>query len=151
MTFSRWMLAPFIACLALVFTGCGTGGRVKNLSVAVGAVTSLDDSTKQLVVTVQIINENVVPVGLSGAKHKLYLNGSYAGAADVKKPIGLPQLTTVPQEAVFTVDNPAALRALAGASANYKIESTFFIEAGEDRLESKASGSGSVSLSALAR
>jgi len=141
--------------LVVAVAGCGSGGKLGGVSVAAVSIRSAVPAKldTQAIVTLRFTNENVVPVGLSGGKYKLYLNGTYVGQAVGKEALGLPQLSSATQEATLTFASPsvaALLRDLSKApQASYRIESVLFVIVGEEKLEIKSRNQGAVDLTGL--
>lgn len=142
-------LASFLSlgCLALL-TGCGSSGQLRGISVNLDRITPGPNGSATA--TLRFINENVVPVGISTSKHKVSINGQSLGTLNSQQPLGLPQLTTATQEVTFTLTPAQAdlLRKAAPGGA-YRIESVLFVSNGEDRLDVKSQGQGTVDLSAM--
>ena len=95
----------------------------------------------------------MIPIGLSGSSHKIYLNGSYVGKALSKDPVGLAALTRTTQDVTVRFENLALMRQFVAMrerqTAAYKIESVLYVTSGEEELNIKTSNSGSVDLRAL--
>ncbi len=142
-------------CLMAFVAGCGGGFRLTGVSVSLvdikpASATVLESSA---VLTLRYSNENVIPIGLSGSNHKVYLNGSYVGKALSKDPVGLAALTTTTQEVIVRFENLALMRQFVAMreqqTAAYKIESVLYVTSGEEELSIKTSNSGSVDLRAF--
>jgi LEA14-like dessication related protein len=141
--------------LALLLAGCGTGGKLGGVNVTVVDVRSAEPALLETkaVVTLRYVNENVVPLGISGSRHKLSINGTAVGQAVSNAAVGLPPLSTATQEVTLLINNLAVVSMLQELSrrpqASYRIESTLFVDAGDDRLDIKTHAEGVVDLSAL--
>jgi LEA14-like dessication related protein len=145
-----------IGLCALTFVaGCGSGFKLTGVTVSLvdikpAEATVLESSA---VLTLRYSNENVIPIGLSGSSHKVYLNGSYVGKALSKEPVGLAALTTTTQDVTVRFENLALMRQFVAMrerqTAAYKIESVLYVTSGEEELNIKTSNSGSVDLRAL--
>jgi len=156
---SRPHIVSLFACTFLAFslflTGCGSGGKLGGVSVTVMGLRSAQPGLQesQAVLTVRYVNENVVPVGLSSTRHKLYLNGTYVGQAVSSEAVGLPQLSTVTKDVTVALNNASMIGLLRGMAANpqagYKLESVLYVIAGEEKLEIKTQNSGAIDLSGL--
>jgi len=158
-TMSRAHVVSLLTCtflsVALFLTGCGSGGKLGGVSVTVLGLRSAQPGLQesQAVLTVRYVNENVVPVGLSGTRHKLYLNGTYVGQAVSSEAVGLPQLSTATRDVTVALNNAAMIGLLRGMAerpqAGYKLESVLYVIAGEEKLEIKTQSTGAVDLSGL--
>ena len=156
---SRAHVVSLLACIflpfALVLTGCGSGGKLGGVSVTVLGLRSAQPGLQesQAVLTVRYVNENVVPVGLSSTRHKLYLNGTYVGQSVSSEAVGLPQLSAATRDVTVTLNNASMIGLLRGMATNpqagYKLESVLYVIAGEEKLEIKTQNSGAVDLSGL--
>jgi LEA14-like dessication related protein len=122
---TRTSFLPTLALVvsALFLGGCASAGKLGGISVTVAGIQSAQPSLfeTQAVVTLRYLNENVVPIGLSGSRHKLYLNGTLVGQAVSNKAVGLPQLaaatetvTVIFQQRVRDRTAPRAGEATAG-------------------------------------
>jgi LEA14-like dessication related protein len=154
--------SPFKRCMGLLLglcamtfvAGCSsfklTGVTVSLVDIKPAEATALESSA---VLTLRYSNENVIPIGLSGSSHKIYLNGSYVGKALSKDPVGLAALTSTTQDVTVRFENLALMRQFVAMrerqTAAYKIESVLYVTSGEEELNIKTSNSGSVDLRAL--
>jgi len=156
---SRAHVIPLLACtllsVGLFLTGCGSSGKLGGVNVTVlglrSALPGLQES--QAILTVRYVNENVVPVGLSSTRHKLYLNGTYVGQAVSSEAVGLPQLSAITRDVTVALNNASMIGLIRSMAANpqagYKLESVLYVIAGEEKLEIKTQNSGAVDLSGL--
>jgi LEA14-like dessication related protein len=150
-------LLTLLASLTLLLhlSGCAGTGKLGGVNVSVVDVRSAEPALLETkaVVTLRYLNENVVPIGISGSRHRLSINGTSVGQAVSNAPVGLPPLSTATQEVTLLIDNLAVVSMLQELSrrpqASYRIESTLFVEAGDDRLDIKTQSEGVVDLSAL--
>ena len=148
------LLLPLLALALLSTGGCLSTAKLRGLAVQLVDVRAAEAAAgqPQLVLSIRYINENLVPIAASGSEHRLTLDGVLVGRAESDRPIGLPQQGAEIQEITMTV-NPAAvprLRAMqASGAASYQLESVIIVDTGEDELESKTIGTGSVSLANL--
>lgn len=144
-----------LTVIALLFAGCGSGGKLGGVAVDVVTIRSAQPALleTEVVLGLRYTNENVVPVGFGGSRHKFYLNGTYIGQAVSNRPVGLAPLTTGTQDVTVMVKNGALLNVLRNLSqqpqASYKIESVLLVTAGEDRMEIKTQREGAVDLTGL--
>lgn len=143
------------ALVALLLSACASGGKLGGVTVSVVDVRSAEPALLETkaVVTVRYTNENVVPLGISGSRHRLFINGTAVGLAVSNAAVGLPPLSSATQEVTVLINNLAAVSMLQELSrrpqASYRIESTLFVDAGDDRLDIKTQADGVVDLSAL--
>lgn len=139
----------------IAFSGCGSVGKLGGVTVSVLSIrpSSASSVGSKAMMTLQFTNENVVPIGISRVRHKLYLNGTLVGDIRNEQAVGIPPLKTTIQEIALPFEKPEALsnlRALAQQpQASYRIESVLYVEAGEDTMEIKTQHQGSVDLSAF--
>lgn len=144
-----------LVVLALLAGGCTSGTKLGGLGVDVVTIRSAqpDLLETEVVLGLRYTNENVVPVGFRGSRHKFYLNGTYIGQAVSNQPVGLAPLSTGTQDVTVMVKNGALLGVLRTLSqqsqASYRIESTLFVTAGEERMEIKSRREGSVDLAGI--
>ena len=148
-----WLLAGVIALFA---SGCTGGYNLGNITV--NLVNFMPASAALLessgVMTLRYTNENTIPIGLSGATHKIYLNGSYVGKTVSKQPVGLAALSTITQDVTVNFENLALVKQLVAMrdqqTASYRVDSILYLTSGEENLSIKTSSTGSVDLRALA-
>lgn len=142
-------------CAVMFVAGCGSGFKLTGVTVSLvdikpAASTVLESNA---VLTLRYANENVIPIGLSGSSHKVYLNGSYVGRALSKEPVGLAALSSSTQDVTVRFENLALVRQFVAMrekqTAAYKIESVLYLTSGEEELNIKTSNSGSIDLRAL--
>ena len=149
-----FLLFPLVA-IALLLGGCRSGGKLGGIAVSVVTIRSAQAELleTQVVLGLRYTNENVVPVGFGGSRHKFYLNGTYIGQAVSDRPVGLAPLTTGTQDVTVMVKNGALLSVLRNVAqrqqAAYRIESTLFVTAGEERMEIKTKSEGAIDLTGL--
>lgn len=157
---SRRFLYPMVCLFGLVslivFSGCGSVGKLGGVTVSVLSIRpspSASSADSKAMMTLQFTNENVVPIGISRVRHKLYLNGTLASDIRNEQAVGIPPLKTATQQLPLPLDKPdllSTLRTLAQQpQASYRIESILYVEAGEDTMEIKTQHQGSVDLSAF--
>jgi hypothetical protein len=149
-----WFRLAFLALFSLAFAACRTG------AVGGGAITvratqlragSSGPAGETATLTLSFANENIFALGYTRSTHKLYLDGAYAGEAEMKKPFGIPATNAVSHDVTLTVENPARLRQLAtgpGASAvAYRLESVFYQTVYNDDHVIKCDSAGTLDLS----
>jgi hypothetical protein len=95
------------------------------------------------VLTLSFINASVLPIAVSSANHKLYLNGRLVGEIEEAPAVGLPAAGTANQELTMTLTE--SLAGLSG-STPYRLDTTITVLAGEDRLRSRTRAEGVVTL-----
>jgi len=153
-TFFRFAALLTLGLAGVFFAGCSTfqltGVTVALVDIKPAASTLLESSA---VLTLRYTNDNVIPIGLSGSSHKVYLNGTYVGKAVSPTPVGLAALSTATQDVTVRFENLALMQQLVAMrdrqTASYKIDSVLFVTSGEEKLDIKTSNSGSVDLRAL--
>lgn len=155
----RAFFSPVLWLVSLVslaaLTGCGSVGKLGGVTISVVALRSPESggaANAQVVMNLRFTNENVVPVGISRARHKLFLNGALAGEVMNEVPLGLPPLTSLSQDVTLPLSAAAAatLRELAHRpQTSYRIESILYIDAGEEKMDIKTQNQGSVDLTGL--
>ena len=142
-------------CVMTFVAGCGSGFKLTGVTVSLVDIKPAEATVLEsiAVLTLRYSNENVIPIGLSGSSHKIYLNGSYVGKALSKDPVGLAALTSTTQDVTVRFENLALMRQFVAMrerqTAAYKIESVLYVTSGEEELNIKTSNSGSVDLRAL--
>lgn len=143
-----------LAFLSVLLTGCSPG-RPQGISVSAVSFRPTDASLLESsgVLTVRYTNENIYPLGYSGSKHKLYLNGSYVGTAVSDQPFGVPPLNTITQDVTVHLENIPLVRQLIAIrdtqTASYRLDSVLFQTVDEERFEAKLHSEGTVDLRGL--
>ena len=103
--------------------------------------------------TLSFVNENVIPIAISGGAYSLYLNGTLVGKAISHDAVGLPQQSTASLTTTVAFENLALVKKLGGSgdsrAVGYRLDSVLRIDAGDEKLTIKTSSSGAVDLSAL--
>lgn len=154
--FSRFAAVSLaLACCAFV-GACNSfqlsGVTVSLVDVKPASSTLLESNA---VLTLRYTSENVMPIGLSGSSHKVYLNGTYVGKAVSKEPLGLAALSSATQDVTVRFENLSLLQQLVAMrerqTASYKIESVLYVTSGEEKLDIKTANSGSVDLRSLGK
>lgn len=149
------LFSPLMACLALVFAGCAHNAKPGGVSVSLvdfrPTAASLLESRGTL--TLRYTNENISPLGFSGSRHRLHLNGKYVGQAVSNQPFGIPPLNTATQEVEIQFENLALVRQLVDVrdtqSAAYRLDSVLFQTIYEDKFEIKTRAEGAIDLKAV--
>lgn len=154
--FSRSLGLTFVLAFVALVAGCGNGFKLTGVNVSiVGFKPSTSGKLETTaVMTLRYTSENVIPIGLSGSNHKLYLNGVYAGKTlSEEQPLGLAPLSTINQDVTVKFENLARLQQLVAAAgqntAAYKIDSVLLVTSGEEKLDIKTTGTGNVDLRPL--
>lgn len=153
----RRLVLLVVSVLGLALGGCASlrhGSDV--LSVNLVDVRPLESHAfeSSLVLAVRVTNSGPEPLRLSGARHRLTVNGRELGIALNAESVEVPGLSTVVQEATFNLSHlaliPLANELRREPVAVYKIESKLFgggfLSRGFEVRES-----GRVDLSALAQ
>lgn len=153
--FSRFTVVALGLALVALVAGCGNGFKLTGVTVSLvdfkPAASALLESSA--VLTLRYSNENVIPIGVSGSTHKIYLNGTYIGKAMSQDPVGLAALSSTTQDVTVRFENLALVQQLVGLrdrqAAAYKVDSVLFVTSGEEKLDIKTSNTGSVDLRSL--
>ncbi len=130
---SRRLLVLLLGLACAGLAGCATLRRdADEVTVGLADLRPLDATAfeSRLVLVVRVTNAGPAPLSLSGARHRLTLNGHALGAAVTSEPLELAGLSSATQEVVFNLSH-LALLPLVGElrrepAARYEIESTFF-------------------------
>lgn len=155
MKLPRFWFCAF-ALVSLLLTGCGGSFRPGGVTVAIADFKPTEASLLESsgILTLRFTNENIAPLGFSGSKHKLYLNGSYVGTAVSDRPFGIPPLNSVTQDVTVHFENLALIKQLMAmgnsTTASYRIESVLYQTVDEDKYDLKVLGQGSIDLRAPA-
>ena len=132
-------------------------GSLNSVTVSIADIKPVSSTglETEVVLTLRYANENVIPIGLSGTVHKLYINGKYVGKAVSDNAVGLPPLKVVTDTVMLRLDNIALMREIINISnsksATYKLDSRLFITSGEDKVSIKTSYTDSIDLQAFAK
>lgn len=138
--------------LSFVLAGCANTARLGGITVSIvdfrPSEASLLESRGTL--TLRYTNENVVPIGFSGSRHKLELNGKYVGLAVSGQPFGIPPLSSITQDVTVNFENLALVRQLMAMresrTAAYRIDSVLYQTIDDDEYEVRSRGEGSLDL-----
>lgn len=156
MSFPRLFTLLFLA-VGFVLAGCqSTTAKYGEISVSLVDIKPVGASVfeSRAVLTLRFMNENVVPFGISGTAHKVYLNGTYVGKAVNNQPIGLPPLTTATRDVTLMLENSALLKELMGlgrsSTISYRLENTIYTLDGEDKVQLRSETKGSLDVQGLA-
>lgn len=151
-----WLKLLPLALGFLLLGGCATDLRISGVSISIVNLRPINATVfeTQAALTLRYTNESVVPIAVSSASHKVYLNGSYIGKSVNSDPVGMPSMNTVTQTVTLMVENLALLQqiqAMRGGSSvvTYRIESVLRVDAGEAYDNVKLNSTGQVDLSAL--
>jgi len=154
--FSRFVAVALALACGVFVAGCNSfelsGVTVSLVDVKPVSAALLESSA---VLTLRYTSENVMPVGLSGSSHKVYLNGTYVGKAVSKEPLGLAALSSSTQAVTVRFENVSLLQQFVAMrerqTASYKIDSVLYVTSGEEKLDIKTSSTGSVDLRSLGK
>jgi hypothetical protein len=127
------VLIPLLALACLLASGCASFPRASDdVSVTLVNLRPLESTPfeTRLVLTVRVTNAGPEPLRLSGARHRLALNGRALGSAVTPEALEIPALSSATQEATFNLSHLALLPLLhelrRDPSARYEMESAFF-------------------------
>jgi LEA14-like dessication related protein len=140
---------------ALVFGGCQSRSELGEITVSVVDLRPTGGTLfeSQANLTLRFVNENIVPLGYTGATHKLYLNGSYIGKAVDNQPMGLAPTSTTTRDVTLLVENLALIRQLMAirneGMVTYRLESLIFSKQGDEKLQNKTETTGTLDLQGL--
>ena len=149
---SLWFkLCPILFCWILLQVGCASNPGLNGVNVT---ITELRPSAgNEATMALSFVNENVIPIAVSGGTYTLYLNGTSVGKTVSNAAIGLPQQSTGSVTVTIPLNNAAMLKKLqdgnGAKTASYRLESVLRVEAGDEHLTLKSSASGSVDVSAF--
>jgi len=108
----------------------------------------------EAVVTVRLQNATPNDITVTGARHKIYLNGTYVGQGLSSESVTVPRLGTTTQDIAVHLKNFTVVRKLIGMQetrvAAYKVQSTIYgSSVGGFSRSFRAMKEGSVSLDQL--
>ena len=123
---------------AVTGAGCATRPEESDLDVTLVNVRPASDGggmgEAALTFIVRLQNASPEPVTVSGAAHKIHLNGLYVGQGLSNVQAVIPRLGTVQQEVTVHLSTfrlaRAGYRAYRGQEVEYQIRSTVFVEEG---------------------
>lgn len=136
---SSWLKLLPLLLAPLLLAGC-THTDAPALSSVTMTLTGVKTEGGQTVATVRYFNESVISIGLAGARHRIYLNGSYVGQAVYEQPLGLAS------GGMATLDLPLSggdAPARGGAAA-YRMENVVHVLVGDRKLEARSQSTGTV-------
>lgn len=145
-----WLKALFaLSFCFFLLPACSSHNKIGNVLVDLAGCVPAGQAT-QLTLTLRYNNENVFAIAIGETEGKLYLNNEYVGSYRHSSPVGIPQLMSVTREATLTVENPAVLERVRGASAvAYRLESVMRMEVSEDKSRLKSVVTGQLDGAAL--
>ena len=144
-----------LAALSFIAAGCSSSSRMTGMSVTVINFKPLDATLleSRATLTLRYINESIAPFGISGSRHKLYLNGSYVGTAVSDRPIGVPPLQTATQDVTINLENLALVRQVLAMRDSqtiaYRLESVLMQTIADETYDNKTRSQGVLDLRAL--
>lgn len=153
-----WRWGAGVMALAIMFgaaTGCATLPKVGGVAVSLVSVTPQQSTLFETtaLVTLRLTNEGSAPLGLAGATHRIFVNGTYVGRAVTSEPLRLPGLGTLTQTVTAHLENLTLLRKAQELgnvpSVDYRIESRLLPS--DERGEVGAVATGQLDLSGLMR
>jgi LEA14-like dessication related protein len=128
---------------AIVFCGCSrsSGPTVSLVTLHFQEATLLETTA---VFTLRLDNDAPAPLEITGASHKLYLNGLYVGKGLSDATVTVPRLSSVTNNVTVHLINLAlATRvksAIESKRVDYRIQSTFYGKSWLDRGSSESTG-----------
>lgn len=147
------LLALVLSVALLSLAGCLSSTEVNSVYIHIKQV-ARGVASDEIKLSVEYINENVIPIAVERTEHKVWINGKLLGTARSNKPVGLAPTSRLADSVILVINDKALLQSLissAGAAgATYKIETRLFILSGEDKVKGSADGSGTIDFSPLA-
>ena len=128
---------------ALMFCGCSRNAAptVSLVNVHFKEATLLETTA---VFTLRLDNDAPAPLEITGASHKLYLNGLYVGKGLSDATVTVPRLSSVTNNVTVHLSNLAlATRvksAIESKRVDYRIQSTFYGKSWLNRTSSESTG-----------
>lgn len=141
---------------AVLLSSCSANFHLSGISISITDFkpTNATLLETQAAMTLRFMNENVVPIAVSGATYKLYLNGTYVGKTVTKDAVGLPALNTATQTIPVYLENLALVQKMLTVSENstidYRMECELLVLVGEEHDTLKVTTTGRLDLSAFA-
>ena len=151
----QFKLYPFLLCWVLFQTGCASNPGLNGVVVTLTSLRPVPGSSagSQATMALSLVNENVIPIAISGGSYTLYLNGTSVGKTVSNDAVGLPQQSTASLNVTISLNNAALVKNLqdgnGAKTASYRLEGVLRIEAGDEHLTLKSSASGSVDVTAF--
>lgn len=145
-----------VATAVALLSGCVTPPDADSFDVSLvtlaGGNATLWET--EAVVTVRLQNATPNDLTVTGAAHKLYLNGTYVGQGLSSEVITVPRLGTITQNITVHLKNFTVVRKVIGMQesrvAAYKVESRIYgAAAGGINRSFRARKEGSISLDAI--
>ena len=142
-----------VLLLTTAFVGCSLS-KVEKPEVQLTNVLFKDVTLLQttLDATIRIDNLNPFPLEISGAVHRIYLNGVDIGKARSAEKLSIPSLGTAEQQISVQLSHMSMLtkiqNLMAADTLNYKISSTFYSSGNLGLKTISTEQSGSVNLGA---
>ena len=138
----------------LFVTGCMSPPRVGEITVtAVEFITPAHAlSQPRAVLTLRFINENSIPVALSGSKHKLYLNGTFVGEIENTEAVGLAPSNIKNHDVAIFFENLALVRQLASQPnpvVSYRLVNVMEYRESDEKNYLKSETNSTIDLSSL--
>jgi LEA14-like dessication related protein len=128
---------------AMVLVGCGgsPGPSVSLVTMKFEDATALETTAK---FTLRLSNENTEPVHITGAVHKIYLNGLYLGKGLSDQTLDVPRLGTMTNDVTVHLSNLALVTRLKSIieskTFEYRVISTFHGKSWSSRMRSESVG-----------
>jgi LEA14-like dessication related protein len=128
---------------AVILAGCSgaSGPSVSLVTVKFEDATALETTAK---FTLRLSNENAEPVHITGAVHKIYLNGLYLGKGLSDQTLDVPRLGTVTNDVTVHLSNLALVTRLKSIiesrTFEYRVISTFHGKSWPSRMRSENVG-----------
>ncbi len=136
-----------VVALVIVASSCATidsgagGVQVSLVNLSARAATVLETT---MMFTIRLDNENPEPIRLSGAVHKIYINGSHVGQGVLNEEIEVPRLSSTTQTFTAHLRNLSMASRIRGLIESkrfeYRIDSVLYGASGNRRMRVSNSG-----------
>ena len=148
-------LLSVLALLSSLFvSGCLSPPKVGEITVTIVDFTAPAHALSQprAVLTLRFINENFIPVALSGSKHKLYLNGTFVGEIVNTEAVGIAPSNIKTHDVTIFFENLALVRQLASQAnpvVRYRLVNVMEYRENEEKSYLKSETNSTIDLSSL--
>jgi LEA14-like dessication related protein len=126
---------------ALLLCGCQTSPKVSLVSAHFQAATMLETTA---VFTLRLENDETSRLEITGAAHKIYLNGLYVGEGLSDAMLTVPRLSSITNDVTMHLSNLALATRIKSSveskQVDYRIQSTFYGKSWLGRTHSESTG-----------
>src|SRR3954465_8700658 len=112
---SLWSkLCPILFCWVLLQTGCASNSGLNGVNITLTELrpTAGSSAGTEATMALTFVNENVIPIAVSGGTYTLYLNGTSVGKTVSNAAVGLPQQSTANLNVKIPLTNAALVKQL---------------------------------------